>query len=94
MANGDVLRSQRPTVFITHSNVDGYHISLLADEFRKAQIEALAINADNDVPPGRLLTDSITGHSSALKVLLIALSPNALKAFGFRRPYETRFCPC
>jgi uncharacterized SAM-dependent methyltransferase len=94
LANGDALLAQRPTIFITHSNVDGYHIARLADTFRKkAQIEALTINADNDAPPGRLLIDSITGNSSPSKVLLIAVSPNALKSDWFQSKLRKKVLP-
>jgi hypothetical protein len=84
MRHAEIPVSHPPTIFITHSNIDGYHIARLADVFRKAQIEALTINADNDVPEGRLLVDSIARHSSASKLLLIALSPNALASDWFQ----------
>lgn len=93
MANGDALPEQRPTIFITHSNVDGYHIARLADTFRKAQIEALTINADNDDPPGRLLIDSISGHSAVPKVLLIATSPSAVESNWFQQTLRKEILP-
>ncbi len=83
----------RPTIFITHANADGYHISRLADVFRKAQIEALTINADRDVPPGRLLADSIARHSSPSKVLLVALSPSALADKWFQETFPRNILP-
>src|SRR5450759_4555352 len=93
MSHADIPFSQRPTIFITHSNVDGYHIARLADVFRKAQLEALTINADNDVPRGRLLVDSIVRHSSTSKVLLIALSPSALESEWFQSVLPERILP-
>lgn len=91
--HADISLSRRPTIFITHSNVDGYHIARLADVFRKAQLEALTINADHDVPPGRLLVDSISGHSSTSKVLLVALSPNALASEWFQSTLPKKVMP-
>ncbi len=85
--------SKRPTIFITHLNVDGYHVVRLADVFRKAQIEALTINADNDEPPGRLLTDSIIKHSSASKLLLVAISPGALLSEWFQSVLPEQILP-
>jgi len=93
MGHADIPLSQRPTIFITHSNVDGYHIARLADVFRKAQVEALTINADRDEPPGRLLADSIVGHSSPSKVLLIALSPSALDSDWFQSTLPNEILP-
>jgi uncharacterized SAM-dependent methyltransferase len=93
MSQTDLSYSRRPTIFITHSNVDGYHIARLADVFRKAQVEALTINAEHDVPAGRLLTDSITRHSSTSKVLLIALSPNALATDWFQSALPDEILP-
>jgi hypothetical protein len=74
---------QRPTIFITHANVDGLHIARLAEVFRRAQIEALTVNADHD-PAGKLLVDSIERHSSPTKILLVAASPSALERDWFR----------
>jgi hypothetical protein len=88
-----MLLSERPTIFITHSNVDGYHIARLAEVFRKEQIEALTINANKDEPPGRLLADSIIRHSSTYKVLLIALSPNALETEWFQTTLRKEVLP-
>jgi hypothetical protein len=93
VSHEDIPLSQRPTIFITHANVDGYHIARLADVFRKAQFEALTINADHDEPPGRLLTDSITGHSSTAKVLLIAVSPNAIASEWFKTTLPDQVLP-
>jgi hypothetical protein len=93
MTESDRGGASRPTIFITHLNVDGYHIVRLADVFRKAQIEALTINADNDEPPGRLLTDSIIKHSSPSKLLLIAISPGALESVWIQSALPERILP-
>jgi len=93
MADEHLTISGRSTVFVTHSNVDGFHIARLADAFRKAQIEALTINADHDVPPGRLLVDSIVRHASSSKVLVVALSPNAFGGSWFQESLPEEILP-
>jgi hypothetical protein len=93
VAEPNVATSKRATIFITHLNIDGYHIVRLAEVFRKAQIEALTINADNDEPAGRLLTDSIIRHSSPSKVLLIAISPSALESHWFQSDLPEQILP-
>jgi uncharacterized SAM-dependent methyltransferase len=93
MTDRESSSARRPTIFITHLNIDGYHIVRLADVFRKAQIEALTINADNDEPPGRLLTDSIIKHSSTFKILLIAISPGALESDWFQSALPNQILP-